>query len=219
MQTNQPPTQKSAEMRNPNPTPTLQFTVLMDLLPRFLRLLESGFFVKAPVGLSIKKLLCQHLGIPENYLAERIQTLFLDGKPVDDVENAHIQPDATLALSGAMPGLVGATFRKGGSLALMRKTISYHEEASTSGHGEARVKIKLFNMVLKDLGPVFLEKGVWIELVPFQEFLSRNLKTLKKMCTCLYLNDRKIEISDLAAMKWKQAELFLQVKTERASEE
>jgi hypothetical protein len=215
METNHPP--KSAEMKRGDSSLNLQLTVLNDLLPRFLRLMESGFFVKAPTGLSIKKLLCQHLGISENYLAERIQTLFLDGKPVDDVENAHIQPNASLAISGAMPGLAGATFRKGGSLALMRKTISYHEEASTRGHAEARVKIKLFNMVLKDLGPVFLEKGVWIGLDSFQEFLSRNLKDLKTMCTSLYLNDRKIEISDLAAMKWKQAELFLQVKTESAS--
>jgi hypothetical protein len=216
METNHSP--KSAKKMRRKSALSLQLTVSIELLPRFLRLLEHGFFVKSGTGLSIKKLLCQHLGIPEDYLAKRIQTLFLDGKPVDDVENAHIQPNVTLALSGAMPGLAGATFRKGGSLALMRKTISYSGDAFTSGHTEARVKIKLFNMVLKDLGPVFLEKGVWIGLDSFQEFLSRNLKDLKTMCTCLYLNDRKIEISDLAAMKWKQAELFLQVKTENASE-
>lgn len=191
----------------------LQLAVSMGLLPRFLRLLEHGFFIRARTGLSIKKLLYQYLGISEDYLEERIQTLFLDGKPVDDVANAHIQADATLALSGAMPGLAGATFRKGGSLAMMRKTISYSGDATSSGQAEARVKIKLFNLVLKDLGPLFLEKGVWIGQDQFKEFLFRNLKDLKTMCSFLYVNDQKTEISDLLAMKWENAELFLRVRT------
>jgi hypothetical protein len=136
---------------------------------------------------------------------------------VDDVANAHIQDDATLALSGAMPGLAGATFRKGGSLAMMRKTISYSGDAFKSGRAEARVKIKLFNLVLKDLGPLFLEKGVWIGHDQFKEFLFRNFEDLKTKCSSLYVNDQKSEISDLAAMKWENAELFLRVRTESPS--
>jgi hypothetical protein len=195
----------------------LQLTVWMDLLPRFLRLIEHGFFIKARTGLSIKELLCQHLGISEDYLEERIQTLFLNGQPVDDVENAHIQADATLALSGAMPGLAGATFRKGGSLAMMRKSITYTGDPSTTGSAEAQVKIKLFNLVLRDLGPLCLEKGVWISQDQFKEFLFRNLDDLKTMCSSIYLNDQKIDISELIAVKWENGALFLRVRTESPS--
>jgi len=82
-----------------------------ELLPRFFKLLEQGFFVTTTTGCSIKDLLCKQLSIDEEYLDKRIQTLFLDGKPVDKVEKAYLHNEATLALSGAMPGLVGATLR------------------------------------------------------------------------------------------------------------
>jgi len=185
------------------------------LLPRFFKLLEQGFMVTTQAGCSIKDLLCKQLGIDEEYLDSRIQTLFLDGKPVDHVAKAYIQNDATLALSGAMPGLVGATFRKGGTYAAMRNTISYSADTARKGRGEARVKLKFFNMVLKELGPIFLENGVWIRNEKFREFLSRNLEDLKAACSCIQLSDQKIDIVKLEGMDWKGSDVFLQVKTEK----
>ena len=186
-----------------------------ELLPRFFRLLAQGFIVPTQAGCSIKDLLCEQLGIEKEYLDNRIQTLFLDGKPVDNVEKAYLQNDATLALSAAMPGLVGATFRKGGKYAAMRDTISYSVETAIKGRGEAQVKLKLFNMVLKELGPIFLENGVWICNEKFREFLSRNLEDLKAACSCIHLNDQKIDIVKLEGMDWKGSDVFLQVKTEK----
>lgn len=188
-----------------------------ELLPRFFKLLEQGFFVTTTAGYSIKDLLCKQLGIEEEYLDKRIQTLFLDGKPVDKVEKAYLHNNATLALSGAMPGLVGATLRKGGTFAAMRNTISYKSEASVNGDGEVRVKLKLFNMVLKELGPVFLQSGIWIHSHNFSVFLSRNLEDLKPACDSVDLNDQKIDISTLAGMNWDDAELFLKVITAASS--
>jgi len=72
--------------------------------------------ISATVGCSIKNLLCNQFDITPEYLSDRISTIFLNGKPVDDVESAIIKDNSILALSGAMPGLVGATFRKGGGV-------------------------------------------------------------------------------------------------------
>lgn len=188
-----------------------------ELLPRFFRLLEQGFVVTTQAGCSIKDLLCEQLGIEEEYLDKRIQTLFLDGKPVDDVERAYLQNHATLALSAAMPGLVGATFRKGGTYAAMRNTISYSAETSNKRRGEARAKLKLFNMVLKELGPIFLGNGVWIRTDKFNEFLSRNLNDLKAACSSVNMDDQKIEVTQLAEIDWKDSEIFLKVSAEKPS--
>ena len=185
-----------------------------ELLPRFFKLLEQGFIVKTQAGCSIKDLLCEKLGIDEEYLANRIQTLFLDGKPVDNVEKAYIQNDVTLAISGAMPGLVGATFRKGGALAAMRHTISYNDDLSPTRHKETTVKLKLFNIVLKDLGSIFLESGIRISDDKFKEFLSRNLEDLKAACISIHLNDEKTNVAGLLEMNWKNTEIFLQVTSE-----
>jgi len=188
-----------------------------ELLPRFFKLLEQGFFVTTTTGCSIKDLLCKQLSIEEEYLDKRIQTLFLDGKPVDKVEKAYLHNDATLALSGAMPGLVGATLRKGGTFAAMRNSISYKVETSVKADSEARVKLKLFNMVLKELGPVFLESGIWIQSHNFSDFISRNLEDLKPACDSVDLNDQKTDVAALAGMDWDNTELFLKVTTAASS--
>ncbi|MGD8990690.1 MAG: hypothetical protein PVI00_04465 [Desulfobacterales bacterium] len=188
-----------------------------ELLPRFLKLLGQGFFVKTQVGCSIKDLLCKQLQIKEEYLDRRIQTLFLNGKAVDDVERAYLQDDATLALSAAMPGLVGATFRKGGTFAPMRNTISYDAGISIKGEGDTWAKLKLFNMVLKELGPIFLANGVWIHNDNFNEFVARYFAEIKTACSLFQLDGENVDISKLENMNWKSSNVFLLVTAEEES--
>jgi hypothetical protein len=180
------------------------------LLPRFFYLLQQGFVVTAETGCSIKDLLCQQMGIDKNYLRDRIQTLFLNGMPVDDFEKAFIQGDATLALSGAMPGLVGAVLRSGGILAAMRNTISYSGGQTPGQKHQARVTIKLFNLILKELGPLFLANGVLIPSEKFQDFILRNLADLKTASSSVRLNKQQIKVADLKNLDWKDPEIFLQ---------
>jgi hypothetical protein len=172
--------------------------------------LQQGFVVTTETGRSIKDLLCQQMGIDENYLKDRIQTLFLNGMPVDDFEKAFIQDNVTLALSGAMPGLVGAVLRSGGILAPMRNTISYSGGRTPGQQHRARVKIKLFNLILKELGPLFLANGVLIPSEKFQDFMSRNLADLKTACSSLRLNEHQIKVTDFENLDWKDPEIFLQ---------
>lgn len=101
-------------------------------LSLFLPLLEKGVMLPVRTGCSIRNLFREQLGLPETYLEQRIQTLFLNARPVDDVNTTLIQDGSTLALSAAMPGLLGATMRKGGWYAAFRKDISQ----SAEGPGE-----------------------------------------------------------------------------------
>ena len=196
---------------------TLCLHIRSELLSRFFYLLQQGFVVTTQPGYSIKDFLCEQMGIDENYLKNRIQTLFLNGMPVDDVENAYIQNNATLALSGAMPGLVGALLRSGGALAAMRNTISYTGGPVPTQKSEIRVKIKLFNLILKELGPLFLGNGVLMPTEKFQDFLLRHLVDLKKACSFVQLDDRHIEVAELQDITYTEAEIFLQVKSGNAS--
>ena len=75
-------------------------------IARFSALLRAGFKLEARVGYTVKEFLCDQLGLPTDYYEERIQTIFLNSKPVDDAEKAIIRDGATVALSAAMPGLV-----------------------------------------------------------------------------------------------------------------
>ncbi len=76
--------------------------------------------MKAQVGCSFQNLLCEQLGVGEDYLTNRIQTIILDGKPVDDENTAIVHDGSTLALSIALGSIFGASFRKAGVVASFR---------------------------------------------------------------------------------------------------
>jgi hypothetical protein len=189
--------------------------VKASLIPRFLKIIEHGFKLKIKTGLTIRELLSGQLGVSADYLDHRIQTIFLDGKAVDDVDSAWIHEGCRIALSAAMPGLVGATFRKGGRYAPFRSSISYAKTKAPNAKGEGQITLKLFNLVAKELGPVFLEKGVIIDGNTFQNFVSENLQDLKAACASILLNDAKISFDRLKKFKWTDREVLLQVTAEK----
>jgi hypothetical protein len=195
----------------------LCLSVKANLISRFLKLLERGFRLKIEASLSIRELLCHHLGISEEYVDNRIQTIFLDGRPVDNVDTAWVENGSRLALSAAMPGLVGATFRKGGFYASLRNAISYTKTENSIFKGAGEIILKLFNMVAKELGPELLEKGIRIEGNAFQNFVLRNSEDLKTACISIHLNDEKTDVAGLLKTKWETEQVFLQVTSEKSS--
>ena len=106
------------ETQNSKPQ-NLNLVVKVNRVAVFLKLIESGFKLKIQTGLSIRELFCDQLEISDDYFDNRIQTIFFNGKPVDNVKTARVNNGARIALSAAMPGLVGAVFRKGGHYALI----------------------------------------------------------------------------------------------------
>jgi hypothetical protein len=147
------------------------------LVPRFFIFLQTGFQVQAVVGCSVGDFLRGRLGLASDYVDERISTLFLDGRPVDDFDTAVIQNGSVVALSGALPGLVGATLRRGGILACLRDGITYQTVATPGGGiptpATGAITVKLFNLVLQDLGPRFLQEGIVVECAELTELLER----------------------------------------------
>ena len=111
----------------------------------------------------IRELLHDSFGLTDEYIEARIQTVFLDGKPVDDIDTALIRDGSTLALAPAMPGLMGAMLRRGGYYAPMRSGITHRGDAAPQGIGQGRITVKLFGMALRELGPQLLERGIEVD--------------------------------------------------------
>jgi len=121
-------------------------------LQAFRTLLQRGVGVPQATCVGVREFLQVTLGIEADYVEERLQTVFLDGRPVDDLDRTLVGPGAALALSGAMPGLAGATMRRGGYYARMREGITHSGAAGEEGKGGAGIVIvKLFNRPLADL--------------------------------------------------------------------
>jgi hypothetical protein len=153
---------------------TLALRIAADQLPAFFPLLQKGVNVPATVGCSLRCLLCEQFGIPGDYVTDRITTLFLDNSPVDDLDRTIIQTGSRITLSAAMPGLVGATMRRGGFYAALRLGISHVAESGAASVQGGTVRLKLFNLLLAELGPLLLARGLILEGVE----LSRLLKDL-----------------------------------------
>jgi hypothetical protein len=191
----------------------ISLTVAASLIPAFSQLLQNGFWIKGTVGCSVKSFLCEQFGLSPDYLEKRIQTIFLDGDVVDDVERATVEDGATLSLSAAMPGLAGAVLRKGGYYAAMRDQISRKGETTSASMQAGKVLVKLFNMPLQELGPIFLRHGIWVESDEFKDVLKARVDDFQRGCGEVLADGRQFEFKQFLEMDWGRGDIFLQVKT------
>lgn len=162
-------------------------------IPRLFPILQSGIFVRTHSGLTIRTFLCEQMGMEPEYVAERIQTIFLDGRPVDDIDSASIKDGSVLALSSSMPGLVGVSLRRGSILSSFRGTITHKEADTCTMPKEGTVQIKLFNIVMKELGPVFLERGILVESSVFSDFIDNQPDRFWRGCKNILLNGKPLD--------------------------
>ena len=134
------------------------------------------------MGGSVQDFLARQLGLSSEVIDEKIQTIFLNGKAVDDPGQAFLTDGASLALSGALPGLVGATMRRGGFYSTLRNSITFEGGPGFHGSQKGKIVLKLFNILLQDLGPQILENGFMIEESQLLDFLRRNESKLADEC-------------------------------------
>ena len=139
----------------------------------FALLLQTGVFIPASQGLALQSFLCNVLGIDPSYLDQRVQTVFLNGLAVDDLSRAVIGPGARVALSAALPGLAGATMRRGGFYAGMRQGVTYVPAGVERCADDFLVNIRFFNMVGAELCERVLGRGVYVEADALKAFLQR----------------------------------------------
>lgn len=156
-------------------------------------LVRQGVLIKAEVGVTIRDVLCRQLGIPHDYLDNRINTIFLDGSAVDDVDTAVVRDRCTLALSASMPGLVGATMRKGGAFASLRNGITHREPGADSPPALGFFKLRLYNMVCDEQGARLLASGVWVDVDALAAFLEGSAATLWSCCTACRVDGSAVE--------------------------
>jgi hypothetical protein len=129
----------------------------------FTALFQDGVAVPVRAGTTVLGFLVDQLAIAREVIEERVTTVFLDGRVVDDLERTALGPGSTLALSAALPGLVGATLRRNGLCSGMRAAITARPGAPAAAGEGGTVRLKLFNLLIGALGPAVLRHGVLLE--------------------------------------------------------
>jgi len=160
-------------------------------------LFQSGALLKVQVGASIRNLLCEQLSLDKTYVDKRISTIFLNSQPVDDIDKAIIKSDDTLALSSAMPGLIGATLRRDSHLAPLRDTITFKKYRSDGIQAYGLIHLKLFNLILEEVGPFLLQRGVMMKFEDVIDLFDNKIPEKITGALDIYFNGKKTEINEL----------------------
>ncbi len=190
---------------------TLSIWLNRENFSAFTQLMQQGVMFETSEGTTINDLLCEQLMVDAGYLSRMIRTIFLNGKPVDDVKTATIKDGSIIALSPAMPGLVGATFSRGTVLSSLRSSITHKDETNAIQSGlPALVKIKLFNLIIKGLGPDFLKKGVWLEKDDIIPVIKKLMDISQSDIHEIQKDGKIITLEKLAEVSWiREPDLIL----------
>ncbi len=89
-----------------------------------------------------------------------------------------------------MPGLVGATLRRESPLASFRQSISASSGAKDNENSEGCIQIKLFNILLTELGPGFLEMGIFVQGFIYKSFLEKQTSEFWNRCTKILVDGK-----------------------------
>jgi hypothetical protein len=162
----------------------------------FVELLQKGFLFECQVGVNIESFLCQGLGLEKQYVLQRISTIFLDGRCVDDIDSAIVKEGSTLALSAAMPGLAGASLRRGGVYGAIRSSITHNGKARHKKE-TGLCSVKLFNLLITELGPVFLQHGILIKTDDMEAFLKKRSEEFRQRCRQIILEGKPVDLKSL----------------------
>jgi hypothetical protein len=198
--------------------PHLAFVMDKALISHFFLLLQQGVTIKCRIGCNIASFLRQEIGADIETI-ETIQSIILDGKPVDDLESAVIKDGSVLALSAAMPGLVGATLRRGGTYSSFRGAITYHETGGECVPGEGLIKVKIFNLLMSELGPGLLQRGVIISSEDCIRLFAGESQEFWQGCRQISLDGEPLAAGELLDAEWLsgRGQVLLSVSSEQAT--
>ena len=180
---------------------TVRIVAPLALTSYFRSIFQAGFFFHCQVGLNIGDLLFHQLALDEELVEKKISTIFLDGQCVDDITSAILKDGSVVALSSALPGLAGATLRRGGFYASLRNSITYHKDNQLVRPEKGIITVKLFNLLMKELGSVFLRKGILVSRSMIISFFQTQKEHFWREIKTVYFNDKNIAFRELSEEK------------------
>ena len=128
-------------------------------IPGTITLLQKGVFIHTTSGLSIREFMVDEIGLSPDYAETRVRAIFVNGSPVDDIDGVKIKNGDEVSLSGALPGISGIAMCRDTPIGAFRTDISAKASDAVCS-GNAKIYLKLFNLIAQEAGPTLLKKGV-----------------------------------------------------------
>lgn len=190
----------------------IRLAVAGEVLSSFSTLLQNGLYLNVLQGTDILSLLTTLNGFTEEYARERIQTIFLNGLPADDLEQQLFGKEAVVAISAAMPGLAGAIFRKGGAHASLRTETAGDLSQKDANNESIRIRLKLFNMIAAERGVDILAGGCVIMASALAKFLAYRPPLLEGIVK-ITINDEDVDPSTLIKVLQSEEMITLRIES------
>jgi len=76
------------------------------------------------------------------------------------------------------------------------------------------VSLKVFNILLKEMGPAFLKKGIWIHGRDLKNFIEGKWDDLWSRCKKATVDGKEVDLKALPKIKWAEKEVFLHLKVD-----
>jgi hypothetical protein len=73
--------------------------------------------------------------------------------------------------------------------------------------------MKLFNLPLIELGPMFLKRGILVSGNTLHEVLAVHADDFRKGCRSVLVNGQNFDLELVQEMDWENRDIFLQVNT------
>ncbi len=163
----------------------------------FTNLLQRGFLLPCRQAVTIADLLRDLPGLDRSYLESTAQTIFVNSTAVDSIGHMLL-PGDTVALSGAMPGLAGAIFRRGGRHRCLRSTA--HPVPPGPLPDERFVTIKLFNRIAAERGEAILARGILVRGRILTRFLESRQTRIRERIRRIRIRDQQADFRQLLTL-------------------
>jgi len=176
-------------------------------------LLREGVDIEISPGNSVQELLHKELNIPEQTIQKQIKTIFLNQNPVDDLQ-ITVPDQSTLTLSGAMPGFLGACMRVNSPYAKMRESLSGTAYSNSKGSVNSNtiiVRLKIFNVLVPEIGPLVLQKGILLSREKFQDHLENLPANFYKSSQQVKINQHPCLADTYAILKRLEDSPYLRI--------
>jgi hypothetical protein len=94
----------------------------------------------------------------------------------------------------------------------MRTQISHDKDIASDTNKKGEFTIKLFNLIARELGPLFLEHGIHVKGEDFFDIVARNKNDFMDGCKKAIKDDKDIDSEKLMEVEWKGKQVLFQIK-------
>jgi hypothetical protein len=157
-------------------------------------LLQRGFLLPLKAPCPVMDLLLTLPGFDRPYIEKNAQTVFINNSAADSLEQS-LHPGDRLAISGPMPGLAGAIFRRSGRLGSLRARTP--KRADPDRATDDCILLKLFNTHIQEKGDLLLAQGVLVNTTVLETFLTNQQNRLAAHLSGIRLDGQPLTLDRL----------------------